>query len=104
MTANLSADVLALLVNYGAPAETLTFNVHVDPVALTYSYATAAGSTYNGQALAVSSSGAFDSGAGQWNFSGTDSLGAGSWTSSGMQTFTDPRGGRRTRNTTRRTG
>jgi hypothetical protein len=73
-----------LATQYGTPPKILSYVSSTDIAGRSFSFALAAGSTYNGQSATLNASGAFNSITGNWDFSAGGTVGAGNWSSSGV--------------------
>ncbi len=74
---------------FGADAGSpLNFTNNVDVAGMKFSYSLNPGATYQGMAMTLTGSGAFDSASDSWLLSSAGSLGSTSWTASGAETAT----------------
>jgi hypothetical protein len=74
---------------FGTDASTpLQFTSYVDPVALTFSFASVTGQTYQGMAFSLSLNGNYDTTLGQYEWSAVGQLGSQSWTNTGTAVWT----------------
>jgi hypothetical protein len=69
---------------------TISLTSVVDETAKSFSYQSAPGSTYLGQSLMLSGSGAFNSMSGSWDLTISGQLGSQAWSGTGTGTFVDP--------------
>jgi hypothetical protein len=84
MIADQAEETLLLGVDFGADSSSpISFFSIIDPLAMSYTFATQPGSTYLGQALVINGSGVFDPATNIMNVSSFVRLGSASFTSSG---------------------
>ena len=84
---------MTLLMAYGVRDASLSFSSNVDVTDKTFNFSIAPGATYGGQALSLDIVGAFNAGAGTWEWTTQGNLGGSAWTGIGSETITgDPDG------------
>ncbi len=81
-------ETFDLVLDFGAdPSSPIKFTSTVDPVAMSYNFATVSGSTYEGQALTITGNGLFNATTSVITVSSFTALGAASFTASGTTTI-----------------
>lgn len=82
-------DAILLTYLFGVdPSADVGFALDIDPLGGTFGYQTAAGSSYQGQPLAITSTGNGDFGTGEYSWTTDYALGADSWQGNGMLSWT----------------
>lgn len=79
----IGGEALFLPAAFGPSAGALAFTATTDPVQRTFSYFLAAGQSYGGSAVTMSSAGGFNAATVQYEWSGVGQLGSEAWTSTG---------------------